>query len=128
MTQLHALIVDDNKDNSAILAQLLSMEGIQSTRVEESTIKLEKLLPGLPTTQVVFLDLEMPKLNGYQVFNQFRSVPTFRNVPIVAYTVHVSEINTARKLGFHSFLAKPIDQDNFPEQLARILSGEQVWA
>jgi two-component system cell cycle response regulator DivK len=127
MTQLHALIVDDNQDNSAILAQLLSMEGIKSTRVEEP-IKLEKLLPSLPTTQVVFLDLEMPKLNGYQVFNQFRSIPTFRNVPIVAYTVHVSEINTARRLGFHSFLAKPIDQDNFPEQLARILSGEQVWA
>lgn len=126
MTQLHALIVDDNRDNSSILAQMLSIEGIQSTRVEEPT-KLERLLNSLPKTQVVFLDLEMPKLNGYQVFNQLRSTSQFHDVPIVAYTVHVSEINTVRNLGFHSFLAKPLDQDHFPEQLARILNGDQVW-
>ncbi len=127
MTQLHALIVDDNVDNSAILAQMLSMEGIQSTRVKEPT-KLESLLPSLPATQVVFLDLEMPKLNGYALFNNLRSTAQFQHVPIVAYTVHVSEINTVRNLGFHSFLAKPLDQDQFPEQLARILKGEHVWA
>lgn len=127
MTQLHALIVDDNRDNVAILAQMLSIEGIQSTRVEDPT-KLEQALSRLPKTQVIFLDLEMPKLNGYDIFNQLRSMPAFRDVPIVAYTVHVSEINTARKLGFHSFLAKPLDQDHFPEQLARILNGEPVWA
>ena len=127
MAQIHALIIDDNTDNSTILAQLLLMEGIESTRVIEP-IKLEKMLPSLPATAVVFLDLEMPKLNGYEVFNQLRSTNGFQNIPIVAYTVHVSEINTARSLGFHSFLAKPLDQDYFPQQLARILKGEQVWA
>ena len=127
MTQLHALIVDDNHDNVSILAQMLSFEGIQSTTIEDPT-KLESLLKSLPITQVVFLDLEMPKLNGYQLFNKLRSIERFQNVPIVAYTVHVSEINTARGLGFHSFLAKPLDQDYFPEQLARILNNQPVWS
>ncbi len=127
MTKSHALIVDDNQDNMAILAQMLSMEGIESTRIEDST-KLEKALLSLPKTQVIFLDLEMPKLNGYEIFNQLRSIDAFKNVPIVAYTVHVSEINTVRHLGFHSFLTKPLDQDDFPDQLARILHGESVWA
>ena len=127
MTQLHALIVDDNRDNVSILAQLLSFEGIHSTTIEDPT-KLEAMLQRLPETQVVFLDLEMPKLNGYQLFNKLRSIERFQNIPIVAYTVHVSEINTARSLGFHSFLAKPIDQDNFPEQLARILNNQPVWS
>jgi DNA-binding NarL/FixJ family response regulator len=49
-------------------------------------------------------------------------------VPVVAYTVHVSEINRAYQLGFHSFIGKPIDPDKFPDQLARILRGEPVWA
>ena len=80
MTQLHALIVDDNRDNVAILAQMLSIEGIQSTRVEDPT-KLEQALSRLPKTQVIFLDLEMPKLNGYDIFNQLRSMPAFRDVP-----------------------------------------------
>jgi CheY-like chemotaxis protein len=119
--------MDDNPDNVAVLAQMLSMEGIESTCLEDPT-QLEAALRGLPKTQVIFLDLEMPKLNGYQMFNQLRSIDRFKDVPIVAYTVHVSEINTARKLGFHSFLAKPLDQDYFPEQLAHILKGEPVWA
>lgn len=127
MTPIHALIMDDNPDNVAVLAQMLSMEGIDSTCLEDPT-KLEAALNGLPKTQVIFLDLEMPKLNGYQMFNQLRSIDRFKDVPIVAYTVHVSEINTARKLGFHSFLAKPLDQDYFPEQLAHILKGEPVWS
>ncbi len=127
MARMHALIVDDNRDNVAILAQMLSIEGIESTRIEDPT-KLEKALSNLPKTQVIFLDLEMPKLNGYEIFNQLRSIETFKNVPIVAYTVHVSEINTVRSLGFHSFLTKPLDQDDFPEQLALILKGEPVWA
>jgi hypothetical protein len=46
----------------------------------------------------------------------------------VAYTVHVSEINTVYQMGFHSFLGKPLDSDLFPDQLARILRGERVWA
>ncbi len=127
MTSIHALIMDDNPDNVAVLAQMLSMEGIDSTCLEDPT-QLQAALLGLPKTQVIFLDLEMPKLNGYQMFNQLRSIDRFKDVPIVAYTVHVSEINTARKLGFHSFLAKPLDQDNFPEQLAHILKGEHVWS
>jgi CheY-like chemotaxis protein len=127
MKALHALIVDDNKDNADILAQMLSIEGVQSTRVEDP-MKLESLLPSLPQTQVVFLDLEMPKLNGYELFNKLRASAQFQQVPIVAYTVHVSEINTVRNLGFHSFLAKPLDQDHFPEQLAHILNGERVWS
>lgn len=127
MTKLHALIVDDNRDNVAILAQMLIMEGVQSTHIEDPT-KLEGALNSLPETSVIFLDLEMPKLNGYEIFNKLRSLAKFQNVPIVAYTVHVSEINTVRSLGFHSFLTKPLDQDYFPEQLAHILNGDPVWA
>lgn len=49
------------------------------------------------------------------------------DVPIVAYSVHVSEIEIARRAGFDGFLGKPLDADRFSDQLRRILSGEQVW-
>jgi two-component system, cell cycle response regulator DivK len=51
----------------------------------------------------------------------------YQQVPIVAYTVHVSEINVAYQRGFDSFIGKPVDPDRFPGQLARILRGEAVW-
>jgi two-component system cell cycle response regulator DivK len=69
----------------------------------------------------------MPGLNGYDVLAQLRTDMLFQTVPVVAYTVHVSEINAAHEKGFDSFIGKPLDPDRFPDQLARILRGEPVW-
>jgi two-component system, cell cycle response regulator DivK len=124
MTQPHALLIDDNSQNLKVLAQLLSKQGVTSTEVINPT-KLENVLPTLERVDVVFLDLEMPGLDGYSVKDLLKS--HLGDTPIVAYTVHISEINVVRNLGFDGFLGKPLDQSRFPEQLARILNGEQVW-
>jgi len=46
---------------------------------------------------------------------------------IIAYTVHVSELDTARRWGFDGFLGKPVDIDRFPEQFECIINGGAVW-
>jgi len=127
MSEIHALIIDDNSDNVGVLAQLLSMEGVSYTGVLD-TRRLDAVLQKLARVDVIFLDLEMPNVDGYTLLQTIKSNPTLKTVPVVAYTVHVSEISTARKLGFHSFLGKPLDADRFPDHLARILRGEGVWA
>lgn len=124
MSQRHALVIDDNRQNLMVLVQLLGREGVRCTEVSDPR-KLSALLPTLGPVDVVFLDLEMPGLDGYSVKDQLRA--QLGRTPIVAYTVHVSEINTVRNLGFDGFLGKPLDNKRFPEQLARILSGESVW-
>lgn len=121
----HVLIVDDNADNLGILAEMLAMEGVDYTAVQNPA-KLEGAL-GNTKFNAVFLDLEMPSMNGYEIFEKMKGDARFKNVPIVAYTVHVSEINVVRDMGFHSFLGKPLDADAFPSQLAKILRGERVW-
>lgn len=124
MTQKHALVIDDNTQNLKVLAQLLGKQGVTTTEVSVPT-RLEGLLPTLPHIDVVFLDLEMPGLDGYRVKDLLRT--HLGDTPIVAYTVHVSEITVVRDMGFDGFLAKPLDSVRFPNQLARILNGEQVW-
>jgi CheY-like chemotaxis protein len=121
----HILIVDDNADNLGILAEMLGMEGVEYTAVQNPA-KLEGSI-GKTKFDAVFLDLEMPHANGYELFEKMKADPRFKNVPIVAYTVHVSEINVVRNMGFHSFIGKPLDADAFPSQLAKILRGERVW-
>jgi DNA-binding NarL/FixJ family response regulator len=79
----HALVIDDNTQNSRVLAQMLAKQGVTCTEVQ--------------------------------------------NAPIIAYTVHLNEIANTRQLGFDGFLGKPLDVTRFPEQLARILRGEQLW-
>jgi CheY-like chemotaxis protein len=122
----HALIIDDNGKNIDVLARLLGMQGVNSTPVPKP-VQLAAVLQEIDDVDIVFLDLEMPGMDGYEVFDKLKTDARFQSVPIVAYTVHVSEIMVAHQQGFHSFLGKPLDADKFPDQLARILHGQPVW-
>jgi two-component system cell cycle response regulator DivK len=48
---------------------------------------------------------------------------------VVAVTAEagVREMNRARESGFNGFIGTPLDPDKFPEQIKRILEGEEVW-
>jgi CheY-like chemotaxis protein len=122
----HALIVEDNVLNAEVLATLLGKYGLAST-VLETPVHLEETLESLTRVDVVFLDLEFRDHNGFDVNRQLHNHPRMQNIPVVAYTVHTSEIDRARREGFHSFLGKPIKQERFEEQLNRILSNQPVW-
>jgi two-component system cell cycle response regulator DivK len=123
---MHALIIDDDKNSLYVLSQILSMEGITSTIVSDPST-LDQILKDATPIRIVFLDLEMPEKNGYQVFEKLKADPRFANVPIVACSVHIGQMSTTRSRGFDGFIGKPINADRFSEELRLILSGQSVW-
>lgn len=126
MTSIHALIIDDNEQNANVLAQLLNRQKVTSTNVVQVQ-RLDGVLDGLKNIDVIFLDLEMPGVDGYKVLSRLKGDNRFTSTPVVAYSVHVHEINNAHRQGFDGFLSKPLNATSFPDQLARILRGEKVW-
>ncbi len=125
MTNPHALIVDDNANNLEVLAALLDVQGITYTAVKDS-VKVGSVLETIAKIDIVFCDLEMPQMDGYELLSALRQ-QLGASVPIVACTVHLREIATTREMGFDGFIGKPIDSDKFPDQVARILNGQAVW-
>lgn len=127
MTQhYHALIIEDDINNSDILQELLDSESIVCTTIQDSrlvTDYMEKLSP----PDVIFLDLEMPYVDGYEVLDQLKSKASWASIPVVACTIHINEVQVARSKDFHSFITKPLDMDAFPDQIQRILNNEPVW-
>lgn len=121
-----ALIIDDNADNVGVLAEMLMLEDLEYVAIQNPR-QINDIIAQDAKFDIVFLDLEMPHINGYEMLEILKADARFEDVPIVAYTVHVSEIGVARELGFHSFLGKPLDADAFPQQLQRILNGEHIW-
>ena len=125
MHTYYALIIDDNANNIEVLRGLLSEQEFVCASVQDPR-QAEAALERLDHIDVVFCDLEMPKINGFKLLPLLRQ-RLGNAVPIITYSVHHSEIDTARKAGFDGFLGKPLDADRFPGLLKRILNGQSVW-
>jgi len=125
MSNARALIIDDNPTNILVLQQLLSMEEVASVTTT-NTRNFSALLDSISNIDVVFLDLEMPIVDGYEALKIIKAHPNFSAAKVIAYSVHVSELNKTLEMGFDGFLGKPLGAEVFPKQLEQILNGEQV--
>lgn len=125
MDTIHALIIDDDAYNVYVMERFLDKENISYTAITDLSL-LETQLAHHQSTNIVFLDLEMPGKDGYEVIKILKEYLK-PHIPIVACTVHTAEINRARKIGFSGFIAKPLDIDRFSEQVHNILQGGTVW-
>lgn len=126
MPSPHAIIIDDRSVNIEVLDLLLAREGVTATAVQ-SPERLAEIINQTERIDVIFLDLEIPSLSYYHLLHKLKAMPQLKGVPVVAYTVHISEIEVARQAGFNGFLGKPLNISKFPGHLQRILNGEEVW-
>jgi CheY-like chemotaxis protein len=122
----HAWIIEDEETSIDVLDNLLRQLAVTTTVIESNPHIIDDLRE-TPPPDVIFLDLEMPNLNGYEILSLLREDADFDHVPIVAYTTHISHMSSARDAGFDSFLGKPIHRGHFADNLTKILSGEAVW-
>lgn len=126
MPRAQALIIDDKPTNILVLQQLLTLEGIISFAIPTAK-NLHLQLDAFRNIDIIFLDLELPHVNGYQAAELIRSHPNVSRAKLVAYSVHASELNNVYETGFDGFLGKPINAEFFPDQLARLLRGERIF-
>jgi CheY-like chemotaxis protein len=74
---------------------------------------------------LVLLDLQMPKLNGFQALAELKKNPSFREVPIVALTASAMHGDREQALaaGFSSYLAKPVDITVLRSEIERLIGS-----
>ena len=105
------LVVDDSHETTEMLSRLLQMEGaiVQTARSGQEALKLARG----NTFDLVISDISMPEMNGYELLNQLRQLPSMAQVPALALTGfgRISDINRAREVGFAEHLTKPLDID-----------------
>ena len=58
---------------------------------------------------LIILDLNLPKISGYEVLKEIKLIETFRTIPVIVFTVSTNEqdVETAYMLGANSFIRKP---------------------
>ncbi len=121
--RLHAvrvLVVDDNGDAADTLAALLELLGHVAQVANDDRAALEAMQEFRP--QVVFLDIGMPGMNGYQLAEAIRNDRRFDQPLLVALTGWGGEDDRARTgaAGFDLHLTKPVDLGAIEQMLATL--------
>jgi PAS domain S-box-containing protein len=103
------LVVDDQADSTDSLALFLRLRGHQVHTASDGPGALEEFSRCQP--EVVFLDLGLPGMSGYDVARRLRAMPEARDVRLVAVTGYGTEADReqTRAAGFDVHLAKPVD-------------------
>lgn len=125
MTKAQILIIDDNETGIKVISQMLSALDVSSVGVQDP-MQIAGMEDQIQQMDAIFLDLEMPKIDGYEML---RILKDRLNVtaPIIAHSVYTNEINRAVEQGFDGFVGKPLNMRSFPGYVTRILNGEPVW-
>lgn len=103
------LLIDDNLDAAESLAQLLALSGHDARTAPDGTRGLA--LASEFTPQVVFCDLGLPGMNGYEVARRLRALPFGRDMLVVALTGYgqPGDREKTAQAGFDAHLVKPVD-------------------
>lgn len=111
------LVVDDNRDGAATLADILSLMGATTSVAHAGQQALELALEWAPA--LVLLDIGLPGMDGYETARRLRQLPGFQ-ARLVALTGYGSPRDRARSLaaGFDAHLVKPVSRDQLEELLS----------
>ena len=128
---LTVLYVEDDAASRDVLKMIQRMNpGFMSTvMLNESNQFEEKLLKLAPQPNLILLDIHVKPYTGFEMLEMIRRHTEFDATPVVALTASVmnEEIELLKEAGFQGVLAKPLNMDEFPNLIRRIMVGEKVW-
>lgn len=118
-SELRVLVVDDNVDIADALAALLDLQGCQVRVAHHGEAGLEQALEFEP--DVIFLDIGLPGMDGYEVARELRSSSLGNQITLVALTGYgqASDRQKAVEAGFDHHLVKPARLDQIREILGQ---------
>lgn len=121
-TGKRVLLVEDNELNREIATEILEMVGLEVESAENGSIAVDMVAAASPGYyNLVFMDIQMPVMNGYEATCAIRSLERrdAKYLPIVAMTANAfaEDIQAAKSSGMNEHMAKPIDLGRLMEVL-----------
>ncbi len=117
--QAQIVVADDNPQNLELLSNLLSMENFQVIEAEDGEEALRKIDPN--QTDLIILDIMMPKMDGYEACRRLKERPETRFIPVILLTALDDLSNRIKgfEVNAEDYLVKPFNRF---ELIARVKS------
>jgi len=119
--QVTALVVDDSITMRRVTQKLLERHGVRVLTARDGLDAISVIQDHEP--DVILLDIEMPRMDGYQFATHVRNDPKIENVPIIMITSRSGEKHRARaiELGVNDYLSKPYQEGQLTEAIETLL-------
>ena len=124
------LLAEDNDLNAEIAEAILERAGLKTERVEDGiqcVNRIEKMPAG--TYDMILMDIQMPKMNGYKATQEIRNLPDKDKacIPIVAMTANAFEEDKREAIaaGMNGHIAKPIQVDKLLSILSEVIRQQE---
>ena len=124
------LLAEDNDLNAEIAEVILERAGLKIERVENGIQCVDRIMK-MPagTYDMILMDIQMPKMNGYKATQAIRNLPDKDKacIPIIAMTANAFEEDKREAIaaGMNGHIAKPIQVDNMLSILAEIIRQQE---
>jgi chemosensory pili system protein ChpA (sensor histidine kinase/response regulator) len=123
-----ALVVDDSITVRRVTQRLLERNGMRVLTAKDGVDAVSLLQENLP--DIILLDIEMPRMDGYEVAAHVRNDPRLKQIPIVMITSRVSEKHRARaiELGVDDYLGKPYQESQLLDAIEPLVNRRNAVA
>ena len=120
------LTIDDAKVIRIILENVIKnyVKGCEVLHAENGAIGLQ-ILHDNPDVKIVFVDWNMPVLDGFEFVKKIRQNPIYNDVKIIMATTESQKdkVSEAAKAGINGYIVKPFNQEIIDKVLAKYLVG-----
>lgn len=118
------LIVDDQQELSELVGQIFRRRGFRVIGAADGAEALEQVASAPP--DLILLDLNLPKLSGWQVCKRLKQDPATRRIPIIMMTAAHANVDDAQigmGLGADEYVTKPFLREVLVHNVERLLGG-----
>ena len=121
------MVVDDSVSVRRVMTNLLKNSGWQVIDAKDGLDALEKLQQAERQPDLFLLDIEMPRMDGYELLTSLRSQAEHRQTPIVMVTSRAGDKHRqkATRLGATDYVIKPYQEDELLSLLRRLLAAQR---
>ncbi|MGD8847517.1 MAG: response regulator [Desulfobacteraceae bacterium] len=117
---LEILVVDDSVSVRTVVARLMQRQGWKVRTAKDGVEAIERVHTRKP--DLIILDVEMPRMNGYELMSSLRAQDAFKETPVIMLTSRATAKHRkkAKALGVNGFMTKPYRDEEFIALVRRL--------
>jgi len=119
------MVVDDSITMRKVTSRVLERHGLEVATAKDGVDAIEKLVDRVP--DVMLLDIEMPRMDGYELATHMRNDARLKSVPIIMITSRTGDKHRQRdfEIGVDRYLGKPYQESDLMRNVQEILQGKR---